>query len=102
MRLKDTALRWGLVAIVLSTLWYALAAVALRNPGQAWAILAGVESPRNVHFPAIAYTLSVLGYILLPVAIALAVTGLADRSIRRHESSPSSALRDADKALGLN
>jgi hypothetical protein len=85
MRLKDKALRWGVGFLIVAAALYLVAAFMYRDPGLAWDLLGGTASPRGVRKPALAYSVSVIGYILVPVAIAVVFSGLVDVSVRRKE-----------------
>jgi hypothetical protein len=86
-RLSDTPLVWaawiGGAFVVLF-----VCSLSVMSAGQAWAIVCAAESPRNVGGPVFAYALSIAGYILVPVAIAVAVNAMIQRSIRRRVQAP--------------
>ena len=101
LRLRDKALKWGFCLLAASILLYGISALVMRNPGKAWALLEGVGNPRVGSFPALEYALSFVGYLIVPVVIAVCFVGLVDRSIRKDEQTVEEAEAAAKKDMGL-
>jgi hypothetical protein len=67
----------------------------MKSLGMAWSVMADAETPERVPFPVLAYSLSFVGYILLPIAIAVTFAGLVDRATTQRQQTPRQSRRSA-------
>jgi hypothetical protein len=98
MRLRDTALRWGALFLLVSAVLYLVGAL-IDGPGPAWGYLTGSRDLAFKPKPALNYLLAADGYLVLPVAIAVAFAGLVDRRVQSKQLEEGAAKNKTAKTL---
>jgi hypothetical protein len=98
MRLRDTALMWGALFLLVSAVLFIVGAL-VDGPGPAWGYLAGSRDPAFKPKPALNYLLAADGYLVLPVAIAVAFAGLVDWRVQSKQLEGGAAENKTAKTL---
>lgn len=101
MRLRDTALVWGAVVLGFSAVLYGVGAL-VDDPGTAFALLTGAASPAKTANPLLTYAVAADGFIVVPVAIAVAFAGLVDLATRGKQLESGGAEGASDVLLGFD
>lgn len=78
---------------------FVVVGVVSRDFGYAWNVVAGIEEPFDTKWPAFAVVLSVLGYLLLPVAIGIIVGVVIEEHVRNSYITKGEARRKAKADL---
>jgi hypothetical protein len=97
-RIRNTSLIASASILIISFIVFCLSLTEL-SPSQAWGLLAGVRDPGGHGYVAWRYVLSILGYIVVPISIALLATGLVQRYIDSRTTTPEEAERRAAEHL---
>lgn len=103
VRRRDYVIVVGIALSIVGLVLWGVTAYELDAPGKAWEIMAGSTSPasRCKGYEWLTYPLSVVGYVIVPVAIAMAVTGVVDRRVRNARTSASETAAKAAAAVGM-
>jgi hypothetical protein len=92
--------RWAAALLGITAVIVVLGSVWIGAP-QTWELLTAIASPATEDYPVLAWSISILGYLLVPALIGLAVSVVAEIEVQRRLAPLQDRLESLSGSLNL-